>query len=166
MTQVLMTTSLGKITIELDDTTAPNTVKNFLQYVNEWFYSDTLFHRVIPGFMIQGGGMESGMKEKKTHAPIEHEWANGLKNLRGTIAMARTMDPHSATSQFFINTVDNPFLDYTRSSGQGWGYTVFGKVSDGMDVVDAIEWVTTCRRMGHDDVPFEDVIIEKVEVIG
>lgn len=139
MQNIKITTSLGNITIELDDVKAPNTALNFLEYVKSGFYSGTLFHRVIPGFMIQGGGMEPGMQEKDTLKPIKHEGENGLKNLRGTIAMARTNDPHSATSQFFINTVDSSFLDFTRPGGQGWGYTVFGKVIDGMDTVDAIE---------------------------
>ncbi len=161
-----MNTSLGNITIQLNDELAPNTALNFIKYTESGFYDSTIFHRVIPGFMIQWGGFEPGMKEKDTLKSIEHEWANGLKNLRGTIAMARTNDPHSATSQFFINTVNSSFLDHTRPGGQGWGYAVFGQVTDGMDVVDAIEWVITCRRMGHDDVPFEDVIIEKVEVIA
>lgn len=165
MISILITTSLGNITLELDSEKAPETVVNFLDYVASDFYSGTLFHRVIPGFMIQGGGLEPGMKEKKTKNPIKHEWENGLKNLRGTIAMARTNDPHSATSQFFINTADNSFLDFTRPSGQGWGYTVFGRVTEGMDIVEAIEWVTTCRRMGHDDVPFDDIMIDKIEVI-
>lgn len=165
MISILITTSLGSIMIELDNGKAPETVANFLDYVASDFYSGTLFHRVIPGFMIQGGGLESGMNEKKTKNPIKHEWVNGLKNLRGTIAMARTNDPHSATSQFFINTADNSFLDFTRPGGQGWGYTVFGRVTEGMDIVETIEWVTTCRRMGHDDVPFDDIIIDKIEVI-
>lgn len=165
MTTILISTSLGNITLNLDNEKAPNTVANFLEYVTSGFYSGTLFHRVIPGFMIQGWGLEPGMKEKKTNNPIKHEGANGLKNIRGAIAMARTNDPHSATSQFFINTADNVFLDYTHPGWQGWGYTVFGQVTEGMDIIDAIEWVTTCRRMGHDDVPFDDVMIEKVEII-
>lgn len=165
MQNVKITTSLGNITIELNDEKAPNTALNFLEYVKSGFYNGTIFHRIIPGFMIQGGGFEPGMQEKDTSKPIKHEGENGLKNLRGTIAMARTNDPHSATSQFFINTADNGFLDYIRPGGQGWGYTVFGRVIEGMDVVDEIESVTTCRRMGHDDVPFEDVIIEKIELI-
>lgn len=139
MQNVRITTSLGNITLELDETKAPNTVANFLEYVKSGFYDGTIFHRVIPGFMIQGGGFEPGMREKKTQKPIKHEGENGLKNLRGTIAMARTNDPHSATSQFFINTVDSSFLDYTRPGGQGWGYTVFGQVTEGMDVIDTIE---------------------------
>ena len=161
-----MNTNLGAITLELDDTIAPNTVTNFLRYVTEGFYSGTLFHRVMKGFMIQWGWLEPGMIDKKWHHPIEHEGANGLKNTRGTIAMARTNDPHSATSQFFINTVDNDFLDFTRPSGMGWGYAVFWKVTEGMEVVDAIERVPTTRRAGHDDVPRDDIIIESVEVVA
>ena len=158
-------TSLGNITVELDAEKAPKSASNFLTYAREGFYNGTVFHRVIPGFMIQGGGMEPGMNQKETRAPIENEAGNGLKNVRGSIAMARTGDPHSATAQFFINTVDNDFLDFKAPSGQGWGYCVFGQVVDGMDVVDKIRAVRTGNKGFHQDVPVEDVIIEKAEVV-
>ncbi|MDO8303774.1 MAG: peptidylprolyl isomerase [Sedimentisphaerales bacterium] len=151
--RVELTTSKGKIVVELDAAKAPITVKNFLTYVNEGFYADTIFHRIIPGFMIQGGGMTADMKQKPNHAPIAIESKNGLKNMRGTLAMARTNDPNSATSQFFINTVDNDFLNYKGASNPG--YAVFGKVVEGMDVADAIEKVKT--RAG--DVPVETITI-------
>jgi len=151
----------GVITLELDPGKAPKTVANFLSYVNKGHYNNTIFHRVIPGFMVQGGGMEPGMKEKKGDKPIDNEANNGLKNLNYTVAMARTGDPHSATAQFFINVADNGFLNHTAVSAQGWGYAVFGKVVAGTDVVDKIKTVKTNRKGYHDDVPVEDVIIEK-----
>jgi peptidyl-prolyl cis-trans isomerase B (cyclophilin B) len=153
--------SYGVITLELDQGKAPKTVANFLSYVNKGHYNNTIFHRVIPGFMVQGGGMEPGMKEKKGDKPIDNEANNGLKNLNYTVAMARTGDPHSATAQFFINVADNGFLNHTAVSAQGWGYAVFGKVVAGTDVVDKIKTVKTSRKGYHDDVPLEDVIIEK-----
>jgi cyclophilin family peptidyl-prolyl cis-trans isomerase len=155
--RVELTTSKGKFVIELNAAKAPITVKNFLTYVNEGFYSDTIFHRVIPGFMVQGGGMTADMRPKPNHAPIAIESSNGLKNMRGTLAMARTNDPNSATSQFFINTVDNDFLNYKSPSNPG--YAVFGKVVEGMDVVDAIEKVKTKNVGGHGDVPVEPITI-------
>lgn len=165
MKSVLLTTTLGNITLELDDTLAPVTVANFCKYVEDGFYDGTIFHRVIPGFMIQCGGFEPGMTEKKTRNPIAHEGANGLKNLRGTLAMARTNNPLSATSQFFINTVDNGFLDYTRPSGSGWGYAVFGRVTDGMEIIDQIEKVKTGMHGHHDDVPTTDIMITRAALI-
>jgi cyclophilin family peptidyl-prolyl cis-trans isomerase len=163
--QVRMATSMGIIEIELDAGKAPKTVANFLGYVNKGFYNGTIFHRVIPGFMIQGGGMTAGMKEKPTGAKIQNEADNGLKNLAGTLAMARTNDPHSATAQFFINTVDNAFLDHRGKNPQGWGYAVFGKVTKGMDVVKKIEAVQTSNAGMHQNVPVKDVVITKMEVI-
>ncbi len=151
----------GVITLELDQDKAPKSTANFLAYVNKGHYNNTIFHRVIPGFMIQGGGMEPGMAQKTTDAPIENEANNGLKNSIYTVAMARTGDPHSATAQFFINVADNGFLNHTAPSMQGWGYAVFGKVVSGTDVVDKIKAVKTGRKGFHDDVPKEDVIIEK-----
>jgi peptidyl-prolyl cis-trans isomerase B (cyclophilin B) len=151
----------GVITLELDQDKAPKSTANFLAYVNKGHYNNTIFHRVIPGFMIQGGGMEPGMAQKPTDAPIENEATNGLKNAIYTVAMARTGDPHSATAQFFINVSDNGFLNHTAPSMQGWGYAVFGKVVSGTDVVDKIKAVKTGRKGFHDDVPKEDVIIEK-----
>ncbi len=151
----------GVITLELDQEKAPKSVANFLSYVNKGHYNNTIFHRVIPGFMVQGGGMETGMKEKRGDKPIDNEANNGLKNLNYTVAMARTGDPHSATAQFFINVSDNTFLNHTAISAQGWGYAVFGKVVGGTDVVDKIKTVKTARRGHHDDVPVEDVILEK-----
>ncbi|KAB2922751.1 MAG: peptidyl-prolyl cis-trans isomerase [Dechloromonas sp.] len=162
---IKLTTNQGVITLELNAEKAPKTVANFISYVESGHYDGTIFHRVIKNFMIQGGGMEPGMKQKDTQAPIENEAANGLKNKRGSIAMARTNDPHSATAQFFINTVDNDFLDFKAPSGQGWGYCVFGEVVDGMDVVDKIRAVKTGNKGFHQDVPVEDVIIEKVEIV-
>ncbi len=159
---VILTTNHGKITLTLDAEKAPKTVDNFLSYVKSGHYDGTIFHRVIDGFMIQGGGFEPGMKQKPTQDPIENEATNGLKNDRYTVAMARTSDPHSATAQFFINVNDNAFLDYPGSDG--WGYCVFGKVTDGTDVVDAIRAVKTGRRSMSADVPADDVIIEKAEV--
>ncbi len=151
----------GTITLELDAERAPLSAANFLAYVNKGHYNNTIFHRVIPGFMIQGGGMEPGMAQKPTDAPITNEANNGLKNNNYTVAMARTGDPHSATAQFFINVADNGFLNHTAPSQQGWGYAVFGKVVAGQDVVDRIKTVKTGRKGFHDDVPKEDVIIEK-----
>lgn len=151
----------GVITLELDQEKAPKTVANFLSYVNKGHYNNTIFHRVIPGFMVQGGGMEPGMKEKRGDQPINNEANNGLKNLNYTVAMARTGDPHSATAQFFINVADNGFLNHTAVSAQGWGYAVFGKVISGSEVVDKIKTVKTSRKGHHDDVPVVDVIIEK-----
>lgn len=158
-------TNKGVIDIELDFEHAPQTAENFQQYVEEGFYDGVIFHRVIPGFMIQGGGMESGLKEKKTRAPIQNEAGNGLKNDRGSIAMARTSDPHSASAQFFINLVNNDFLNHSGKTAQGWGYAVFGKVVAGMEVVDDIAKVRTGRLGMHADVPTEDIIIEKAEVV-
>ena len=163
MSKVKLTTNHGAITIELDDAKAPATVQNFLSYVNSGFYSNTVFHRIIDGFMIQGGGFEPGMRQKPTQAPIKNEAQNGLKNDRYTIAMARTNDPHSATAQFFINVKDNDFLNHTAPSAQGWGYCVFGKVSEGTEVVDKIKGVKTGSKGFHQDVPAEDVVIEKAE---
>jgi len=161
MSTVTLETTHGNIVIELDADKAPETVKNFLNYVNDGFYDGTIFHRVIKNFMIQGGGFQPGMVQKPTEAPIQNEANNGLANDRGTIAMARTGDPHSATAQFFINHADNAFLNHTSPSGQGWGYCVFGKVTDGMDTVDAIAAVSTGNSGGHADVPVEDVVINK-----
>ncbi len=162
--KVEIKTSKGTIVVELDPNAAPKSVENFLSYVNDGTYDGTIFHRVIKDFMIQGGGFVPQMVQKKTKAPVVNEADNGLKNLRGTIAMARTMEPHSATSQFFINTVDNSFLDHTAKNTQGWGYCVFGKVVEGMDTVDEIKKVKTANKMGHQDVPVVPVIIEKVTV--
>lgn len=162
---VRMTTSLGVIELELDAKRAPRTVANFLGYVDSGFYNGTIFHRVIPGFMIQGGGMVPGMKEKRTEKRIANEADNGLKNLTGTIAMARTPDPHSASAQFFINTRDNASLDHRDKSMQGWGYAVFGKVTQGMDVVKKIEAVQTGNAGMHQNVPVKDVVILKVETL-
>jgi peptidyl-prolyl cis-trans isomerase B (cyclophilin B) len=159
-----MQTSKGTILLELDADKAPVTVANFLEYAKSGFYDGTIFHRVIPGFMIQGGGFESGLSQKSTNAPIKNEADNGLKNELGTIAMARTPDPDSASSQFFINVKDNAFLNYSAPTSQGWGYCVFGKVVDGLDVVREIEKVATGNSGGHQDVPVEDVIIETVTV--
>ena len=158
-------TNHGNIDIELDFDKAPATAQNFEQYAKDGFYNGTIFHRVIPGFMIQGGGMESGMKEKDTRDPITNEADNGLKNARGTIAMARTSDPHSASAQFFINLVDNHFLNHTSKTTAGWGYAVFGKVVAGMDIVDKIATVKTGRSGMHRDVPQEEVVIEKTEIL-
>jgi peptidyl-prolyl cis-trans isomerase B (cyclophilin B) len=154
-------TGYGVITLELDQENAPKSTANFLAYVAKGHYDNTIFHRVIPGFMVQGGGMEPGMNQKTCDAPIENEANNGLKNLEYTVAMARTGDPHSATAQFFINIADNTFLNHTAPSTQGWGYAVFGKVIDGTAVVDQIKAVKTGRKGYHDDVPKEDVVIEK-----
>jgi len=158
-------TKHGVIGIELDTARAPETAKNFLAYVEAGFYSNTVFHRVIDGFMIQGGGFEPGMRQKPTRGPIKNEAANGLKNDRYTIAMARTSDPHSASSQFFINVKDNDFLNHTAPNADGWGYCVFGKIVEGQAVVDKIKGVKTGKRGFHADVPLDDVIIEQAEVI-
>jgi peptidyl-prolyl cis-trans isomerase B (cyclophilin B) len=162
---VKLHTNHGIITLKLDAEKAPNTVKNFLEYANSGFYNGTIFHRVIDGFMIQGGGFEPGLKQKNVNAPIQNEADNGLTNDAYTIAMARTSDPHSATAQFFINAKDNGFLNHTAPNSQGWGYCVFGKVVEGTEVVDAIKKVKTGSQHGYQDVPTEDVIITKVEVI-
>lgn len=162
---IRFTTNLGSFDLELDAKAAPKTVANFERYVKEGFYNGTLFHRVIDGFMIQGGGFEAGMQHKEGHAPIENEAMNGLKNDKYTIAMARTSAPHSATSQFFINVSDNDFLNHTVPSGQGWGYAVFGRVVKGFDVIDRIAKVKTGSSRGFQDVPKEDVVIEKAEII-
>ncbi len=159
---ITLKTNLGDIVLELDQENAPNTSENFIKYVKDGFYDGTIFHRVISNFMIQGGGFLPGMTEKETGAPIENEAKNGLSNMTGTIAMARTMDPHSATAQFYINVADNKFLDYPGQDG--WGYCVFGKVTSGMEVVNQIKEVDTTNSMGHQDVPVEDVIIEKAEI--
>ncbi len=163
--KVELKTSKGDITLELDAEKAPRTVENFLSYVRSGFYDGTIFHRVIKDFMIQGGGMEPGMQQKDTEAPIENEADNGLSNLTGTIAMARTMAPHSASAQFFINVADNTFLDHSAPTSQGWGYCVFGQVSDGMDVVRAIETSPTGTQGGHQDVPDEDILIEQARIV-
>ena len=151
----------GVITLELDSEKAPKSVENFLRYVAQGHYDNTVFHRVIPGFMVQGGGMEPGMKQKPCETPITNEADNGLKNMHYTVAMARTSDPHSATAQFFINMADNGFLDHTAISAKGWGYAVFGKVVAGTEVVDEIAAVKTGRSGYHDDVPLEDLLIER-----
>lgn len=158
-------TNFGVIALELNAEKAPKTVENFVQYVQDGHYDGTIFHRVIPGFMIQGGGFSVDMQQKEVRDPVDNEAANGLKNKRGTIAMARTNDPHSATAQFFINVTDNDFLDFRAPSGQGWGYCVFGEVIEGLDVVDTIKAVSTGNKGFHQDVPKEPVIIEKAEVL-
>ena len=162
---VEMTTSAGTLRIELDDEKAPVSVANFLAYAAKGHYDNTVFHRVIKGFMVQGGGFEPGMKQKPADASITNEANNGVKNKHYTLAMARTSAPHSATAQFFINATDNTFLDFKSESPQGWGYAVFGRVVAGMDIVDAIERVSTGRKGGHDDVPLEDVVITKAVVV-
>jgi peptidyl-prolyl cis-trans isomerase B (cyclophilin B) len=162
---VKLHTNQGVITLELDAAKAPKTVENFLAYVKAGHYDGTVFHRVINGFMIQGGGFAPGMRQKPTEAAIPNEAANGLRNQKYTIAMARTGDPHSATAQFFINVADNDFLNHTAPSGQGWGYCVFGKVVEGQDVVDKIKGVKTGRSGMHQDVPEQDVVIERAEVV-
>ncbi len=161
--KVALETDKGKIVLELYPDKAPKTVQNFLDYVDAGHYNSTIFHRVIPNFMIQGGGMTASMKEKPTKAPIKNEADNGLKNQRGAVAMARTQVPDSATAQFFINTVDNDFLDFKNKTVQGWGYAVFGKVVEGLDIVDAIAKVKTTNRGGHQDVPADTVMILKAE---
>lgn len=162
---VILKTNYGDITIELDFEKAPKTAENFAQYVKDGFYDGTIFHRVIDNFMIQGGGFEAGMTQKQTRETIENEADNGLKNDYGTLAMARTMDPHSASAQFFINIKDNDFLNHSAKNSQGWGYAVFGKVTDGMDTVEKIKAVATTMKGGHQDVPAEDVVIETAEWI-
>lgn len=162
---VKLHTNHGTITLELDAEKAPETVANFMQYVDEGFYTNTIFHRVIDGFMIQGGGFEPGMQQKSARAPVKNEAANGLKNDNYTVAMARTPDPHSATAQFFINVADNGFLNFKSETPQGWGYCVFGRVVDGTDVIDKIGKVRTGSHAGHQDVPVDDVVIERVEAV-
>ncbi len=161
-----MTTSMGVVRIELDDVKAPLSVANFLDYARKGHYNGTVFHRVIPGFMIQGGGFAPGMKQKDTAAPVQNEAANGLKNDKYTLAMARTSAPHSATAQFFINATRNDFLNFRSETPQGWGYAVFGKVVSGVDVVDKIEGVQTGQVGGHENVPLDDVVIEKIEEVA
>lgn len=158
-------TNHGVITLELFEDKAPETAANFKEYVKSGHYDGTIFHRVISNFMVQGGGFEPGMKQKPTRAPIKNEANNGVSNAIGTVAMARTMDPHSASAQFFINVSDNTFLNHTAPTSQGWGYAVFGKVVEGMYVVNAIKGVATTSKAGHQDVPSEDVIIEKAEIV-
>ena len=165
MTRVKLDTTHGDIVLELDGENSPATVKNFLQYVRDRHYDNTVFHRVIDGFMIQGGGFEPGMKQKPVRAAIAHEGANGLKNKRYTVAMARTNDPHSATAQFFINIADNDFLNFKMPNANGWGYCVFGKVTQGLDIVDKIAKVPTGNRGMFQDVPVEPVVIQSVKVI-
>jgi len=161
---VVFKTNYGDISIELDEGSAPITAKNFAEYVEAEFYNGTIFHRVISNFMVQGGGFSTGMEEKETRASIKNEANNGLSNMRGTVAMARTMEPHSASAQFFINLEDNTFLDHSAETPEGWGYAVFGKVVDGMEVVDRIKQVSTTSRGGHQDVPADDVIIESASL--
>lgn len=161
---VKLHTNHGVITLELFADKAPETVENFKQYVRDGHYDNTIFHRVIPNFMVQGGGFEPGMKQKEARAPIKNEANNGVANAMGTVAMARTMEPHSASAQFFINVADNDFLNHSAPTVQGWGYTVFGKVVEGMDVVNKIKAVPTTMRAGHQDVPADDVIIERAEL--
>ncbi len=163
--KVQLKTSHGDITLQLDKENAPNTVENFVSYVKSGHYDGTIFHRVIDGFMIQGGGFAADMSQKDTQAPIENEANNGLSNKKGSIAMARTMDPHSASAQFFINVSDNTFLDFKAENTQGWGYCVFGEVTDGMDVVNKIKEVPTGTMSGMQDVPKETVVIERAEVV-
>jgi len=165
VSKVKLQTSMGELVIELETDKAPVTAENFLQYVRDGFYDNTVFHRVINGFMVQGGGFEPGMKQKPTRATIENEAGNGLKNDAYTVAMARTSDPHSATAQFFINVADNNFLNFRAANADGFGYCVFGKVVEGREVVDKIKAVATGNRGFHQDVPAEDVVIEKAEVV-
>lgn len=162
---IVLKTNFGDITLQLDYEKAPVTAKNFEQYVRDGFYNGLIFHRVISNFMIQGGGFSAGMTPQKTRDPIKNEANNGLSNLTGTIAMARTMDPHSASAQFFINVKDNGFLDHTAETMEGWGYAVFGKVVEGMDVVEKIKNVPTTMASGHQDVPVDDVVIESAEIV-
>ncbi|WP_330927321.1 peptidylprolyl isomerase [Candidatus Sororendozoicomonas aggregata] len=161
---VVLHTNAGDITLELDADKAPKTVDNFIHYVKSGHYNGTIFHRIIDGFMVQGGGMDAAMAEKNTEKPIHNEANNGLKNTTGTVAMARTMDPHSATAQFFINVADNHFLNHSSETPDGWGYAVFGKVTDGMDVVNKMKGVETTNRAGHQDVPVEAIVIESAEL--
>ncbi len=162
---VKLHTNYGDLIIELDAEKSPKTVENFLTYVKEGFYDGTIFHRVINNFMVQGGGFDADMKQKQTHAAVENEANNGLKNDRYTLAMARTSDPHSATAQFFINVADNDFLNFTAPTPNGWGYTVFGKIIEGTEIVDKIRAVKTGNKGFHQDVPVEDVVIEKATVV-
>jgi len=164
-TKVKLTTTLGEIIVQLNTEKAPVSSANFLTYVNEGFYNGTIFHRIIPGFMAQGGGFDTSFNQKAVHAPIKNEANNGLANNRGTLAMARTNDPNSATAQFFINYKDNSFLNHTSPTASGWGYAVFGEVIEGMDVVDAMAKQATGNRGGHQDVPKTDIVIEKAEVV-
>lgn len=166
MMKVALNTNFGRIVLDLDEAKAPKTVANFVEYVKSGHYNGTIFHRVIPGFMIQGGGFDSAMSQKPTKAPIENEAGNGLKNDVGTIAMARTQDPHSASAQFFINVKNNSFLNHSGKTVQGWGYAVFGKVTEGMDIVSKIEGVKTGNKGYHGDVPLEPVVIESAEVVA
>ena len=161
---IVLHTSAGDITIELDKANAPLSSTNFLEYANNGHYNGTIFHRVIDNFMIQGGGFEPGMEQKEPGKPIQNEADNGLKNELGTVAMARTIEPHSATAQFFINVSENAFLNHTAKNSQGWGYAVFGKVTDGMDVINSIKGCETGTKMGYQDVPLEDIVIESVTV--
>ena len=165
MSKVKLSTNHGDIVLQLDAEKAPLTTENFVQYVKDGHYNGTVFHRVIKGFMIQGGGFEPGMSQKKTRASIQNEADNGLPNKKYSIAMARTMEPHSASAQFFINGTDNGFLNHSGKNVQGWGYAVFGEVTEGQEVVDAIEKVATGSKAGHQDVPKDDVVIEKAEII-
>lgn len=165
MSEITFHTNKGDIKIKLNNKDAPITSANFLAYAKDNFFTGTIFHRVIPGFVIQGGGMEAGMKEKANKAPIENEGANGLKNLKGSLSMARTSDPHSATSQFFINLVDNAFLDHKSKSPDGWGYAVFGDVIEGIDVVEAIAKTKTSSHGHHQDVPVEDILVTKTTCV-
>ncbi len=161
---ITLHTNLGDIKIQLDTENTPKTAENFLSYASSGHYDGTIFHRVMNGFMIQGGGFDSDMKQKQTRTPIQNEGKTGKQNKRGTIAMARTSDPHSASAQFFINVVDNDFLNFSSESANGWGYCVFGNVTEGMDVVDKIKQVATANRAGHQNVPVENIVIEKVTV--
>jgi len=161
---ITLKTNYGDIKLKLDFENTPNTAENFMQYASDGYYNGTIFHRVINGFMIQGGGFDEEMEQKETLSPIENEANHGKSNKRGTIAMARTSDPHSASSQFFINIADNDFLDFSNESVDGWGYCVFGEVVDGMDVVDKIKTVETTARAGHSDVPVDNVVIESVDI--
>lgn len=165
MTQVVFETTLGKIVVEVNHEKAPLSAENFVHYAMEGFYNGTIFHRIIPGFMVQGGGMLPGMEEKESGDPIENEADNGLTNKRGTLSYARTSDPHSATTQFFMNLVDNDFLDHTGKNSHGWGYAVFGEIIEGLDVIDAMAKVETTSRRGHQDVPVEDIVITSTKVI-
>ncbi|WP_144172859.1 peptidylprolyl isomerase [Pseudomonas sp. Kh13] len=165
MSKVKLSTNHGDIVLQLDAEKAPLTTENFVQYVKDGHYNGTVFHRVIKGFMIQGGGFEPGMSQKKTRASIQNEADNGLKNKKYSIAMARTMEPHSASAQFFINASDNDFLNHSGKNVQGWGYAVFGEVIEGREIVDAIEKVATGSKAGHQDVPKDDVVIEKAEIV-
>ena len=163
--KVRLITTMGNITLELDRKKAPNTVENFINYIKSCHYDGTIFHRVVEDFVIQGGGLDENLTEKPTNSPIRNEANNGLSNLFGTVAMARTPEPHSASAQFFINTTDNAFLDFSKETDDGWGYCVFGKVIDGIDVVEQIEAVSTTSRNGFQDVPEENIVITRVEII-